>query len=166
MKSCVINFFITFFFVGLPSLCRGFTHVLTFPWAGQMLLLAHTSLGWKPGSRTTECYMAYEWSRCKCGELTSARSSSQPMTGEVGVSIPQLLHEVDEATLRRASHPGFRAFPVEISSIGTQLNNTFSLLATCSCLYHFSIPFQGFTTLHTQQISKIIMLKSMWIWFC
>ena len=39
----------------------------------------------------------------------------------------------------------FRAFPVEISSISTQLNNTFSLLATCSCLYHFSIPFQGFT---------------------
>ena len=45
------------------------------------------------------------------GELTPARSSSRTMTGGVGVSIPQLPHPLDEATLRSALYLGFQSFP-------------------------------------------------------
>lgn len=112
MKSCVINFFITFFFVGLAASARASPMSLTFPWAPAKCYYWHIH-HWV-GSLVPELQNA-TWPMNEAGasvrELTSARSSSQPMTGEVGVSIPQLLHPVDGATLRRASHPGFQSFP-------------------------------------------------------
>lgn len=85
---------------------------LTFPWAPDKCHYWHIHR-WV-GSLVPELQNA-TWPMNAAGasvrELTSAWSSSQPVTGEVDVSIPQLPHPVDGATLRSASHPGFQSFP-------------------------------------------------------
>lgn len=152
---CYKFFYRLFFFVGLAASAGASPLSLTFPWAQPNATTGTYITGLEAWFQNfAECYMAYEWSRCKCPrELTSARSSSQPMTGEVGVSITTPSPS-RWGNSKEGKPPGFQSFPCGNKYIGTQLNNTFSLLATCSCLYHFSIPFQGFTPPYTHNRSQ------------
>ena len=132
MKSCYKFFY--HFFCRSSSLCQGFTHVPNISvGSSQMLLLAHTSLGWKPGSRTAECYMAYDLSRCKCQRINICQEQLSANDWGSGCINPLVLS--------LTTH--FLYWPP-------------ALVCTTS-----PSPSRVLHTLHTQQISKIIMLKSL-----
>lgn len=137
------------FLVGLAGSASVPPMSLTFPCAPAKCHCWHLHL--RVGSLVPEpqnATLSMNAAGASAGELTPARSSSRTMTGGVGVSIPQLPHPLDEATLRSALYLGFQSFPygnkLQMLTVVLGLITHF-LLAACSSpsLYHFSIAFQG-----------------------